>query len=303
MSSEHATETEPDRTASLALVGGETEIGASVGRRTVVVGVSLLALVVVGIRSLLRLVGNVPFDPVVVSPALRSAVGTATPLVVGTALATLALTDDRATVRVGLLFAAVFGSLGVFAPAATLPAVVALVAGATIAFAGTLGVPAELSYRAVRSRLLAAGFVAAIAVSLADSTGIVEGAHWLGSLLALATLAAVGTRAERSVPAAGAGVLVAALLVYASTASPFVVGSALLVVFAVTGVPHLLFAGAVAGGVAAATAGLSRRAYPLAIGATLLVLAGIPVTLPRALTLLLGATLVVLDREQLEVAT
>jgi hypothetical protein len=84
-------------------------------------------------------------------------------------------------------------------------------------------------------------------------------------------------------------------VVAAGAVSPFVVGSALLVAFAVTGVPHLLAALAVAGAVAAAVAGLHRGAYGLSVGAVLVLLAGVPATFPRALTLLLGATLVLVD--------
>jgi hypothetical protein len=295
MSSEHATDIDrdsanADRDRRERAVGGVT-----VSRRRVVIGTSLIALLAVALRSALRLLANIPFEPVVVSPAIRTAAVTAVPITAGGALAGIALTDDRPTVRIGLLFAGVFGLLGLLSPAATFPAVIAVTGGAGLALLGTLGVPDSLSYRSLRSRVIAAGVVGAIALSLADSTGIVQGLHGVGSLLALTALAAVATRTERSRVAAGAGILTAALVVYASAASPFVVGSALLVVFAVTGVPHLLFALAVAGGTAAATAGLSRRAYPLAIGAVLLVLAGVPVTLPRAMVVVLGAALVVLD--------
>ena len=298
MSSEHATDIDRD-SANPERDRRETAIhGVTVSRRTVVVGTSLIALLAVAVRSLLRLLANVPFDPVVVSPAVRTTAITAVPVSAGGALAGIALTDDRPTVRVGLLFAGVFGLLGLLSPAATFPAVIAVTGGAALALVGTLGLPESLSYRPLRRRVIAAALVGAIAVSLADSTGIVQGMHGVGSLLALTALAAVGTRAERSRLAAGAGVLTAALVVYASTANPFVVGSALLVVFAVTGVPHLLFALAVAGGTAAATAGLSQRSYPLAIGAVLLVLGGVPVTLPRAMVVVLGAALVVLDWER-----
>ncbi|MEF8821738.1 MAG: hypothetical protein V5A52_05630 [Halovenus sp.] len=297
MSSEHATDIDNDGATAERNRREPTISGVTVTRRTVVVGSSLVALLAVTFRAVVRLLANVPFDPLVVSPAFRTAAVTAVPVTAGAALAGIALTDDRPTVRVGLLFTAVFGPLGVVAPAATLPAVVGVTGGAGLALVGTLGVPASLSYRCLRSRVIAAAFLGAIGISLADSTGIVRGMHGVGSLLALTALAAIGTRAERTRLAAVAGILVAAAVVYASTASPFVVGSALLVVFAVTGVPHLLFALAAAGGAAAVTFGLSRRAYPLAIGAALLVLAGVPVTLPRAMVVVLGAALVVLDWE------
>ncbi|MFT4922378.1 MAG: hypothetical protein ACI8XM_001593 [Haloarculaceae archaeon] len=264
--------------------------------RSVVVGAGLVALLAVAVDASIRLLSNLPFDPVDISPSLRSTVVAGAPLAVGAALLAVALTDDRPTVRVGLLFASVFGSLGTIVPAAVVPATVAVAGGAGLALLGTLGVPETATYRAVRRRALAVGFVTAIAVSLADGIGLLRGAHGIGAVLTLASLTAVGTRAERSVVAVGTGLLAALAVVYVSGASPYVVGSALLVVFAISGVPHVLVAVAVAGGVAATIAGLLERSYPLAIGAALLVLAGIPVALPRAMTVLLGSTLVLLER-------
>ena len=296
VNSEHTTEADTEATSPGRQWG--VTLGNQVDQRRLVAGAGLLTLLVLAARTTHGLLVNAPFDPVVVPPALRTGVATGVPVVVGGALAVVALTDDRPAVRVGLLFAGVFGLLGVFLPTVTLPAVVAIACGAGLALFGSLGRLETLSYRGVRRRLLGAGFVVALTVSLADGTGIVRGLHGTGSLVALSAVALVGTRAARSLPAAGAGVLAAAGVVYAGSTSPFVLGSALLVVFAVSGVPPLLFALAVAGGTAAATAGLSRRLYPLATGACLLVLAGVPVTLPRAMTFLLGATLVTLDWEQ-----
>jgi hypothetical protein len=273
-----------------------TSLGtAPTDRRTrLLVGASLGALAAVGLQTTVRLFANLPFDPTVVSPAVRAAVTQGTPLVVAGALVAVALTDDRPTVRVGLLFAAVFGPLGFFVPAATLPATVAVAGGGALALLGGLGIPDTRTYRSLRRRAIAVGLVAGVAVSLAAGAGLLGGGHGVGSALALASVAAVGTRAERSRVAAGCGVLAAAFVVYASATSPYVVGSAMLVVLAVTGVPHVLVALAVAGGVAAAVAGLGRKSYPLAIGAGLLVLAGVPVALPRAMIVLLGGALVLL---------
>jgi hypothetical protein len=264
-------------------------------RPQLLVGASLVALAAVFLQATVRLLANLPFNPTVVSPAVRATVTHGTPLVVAGALVAVALTDERPTVRVGLLFVAVFGPLGLFVPAATLPATLAVAGGGALALLGTLGVPETPTYGSLRRRAIAAGLVAGITVSLAAGAGLLGGMHGVGSALALASVAAVGTRAERSRVAAGCGVLGAAIVVYASATSPYVVGSAMLVVLAVTGVPHVLVALAVAGGVAAAVAGLVRRSYPLAVGAWLLVLAGVPVALPRAMIVLLGGTLVLLE--------
>jgi len=90
------------------------------------------------------------------------------------------------------------------------------------------------------------------------------------------TLLAV--RAEGDPVALGAGALAFAGVVAASAAAPYVTGSALLAGFAVVGSPHLLVATAAFGGVAAAVSGFRGGDARLAIGAVLLLLAGVPAT-------------------------
>ena len=265
------------------------------GSTAAVLGTSALAVVAVAVQRGVSILANVPFDPTVTSSAVRSAAGVFALVAVVAALVAVAVTDERATVRVGLLFAAVFGPVPLVAPGTALPAVVAVVGGGGLALVGTLGRPATWTYRDVRRRVVAVGFVAALAVTLAGATGLAEGVRNTGAFVTLAAVAAVGTRAEGSLAAALVGLLAAGAVVVASAVNPFVVASALLVAFAVTGVPSLLVGLAAAGAVAATVAGLSRDEYALAVGAALLLLAGVPATFPRALALLLGAALVLGD--------
>lgn len=254
-----------------------------------------VALAFVVVARGVTVLGNTPFDPAAASPAVRTATGVAALAGVVATLVALSAADDRATVRVGLLFAAVFGCLPLVAPGTTLLAVVAVTGGGTLALVGTLGVPTAWTPRAVRRRLVALGLVAGVGLTLCGVTGLVDGLRNSGAFVTLAAITAVGAWAGRSWLAAAAGILAVGAVVLAGAVSPFVLGSALLVGFAVTGVPTLVTALAVGGGVAAIVAGLSRREYTLAVGATLVVFAGIPATFPRALTLLAGAAMVVLD--------
>jgi hypothetical protein len=295
MSNECATETrEGDRETTAGAVT-PTVRGLLTDRYGVVLAVSTLALFTVTSRTLIVILGNLPFDPLVAFEPVRTGTAVLFPVAVAGALVTIALTDERTPVRVGLLFAGVFGLLGLLIPTTTLPAVVAISAGGALALLGTLGIPDAWTYGTVRRRAIATGFVLAIAISLASAVGIADGLRGVGALIALASLAAVGTRAEASPVAAGAGIAAAVLLVVGSHTSPFLAGSALLVGFGITGVPHLVVAVAVGGGVAAAVAGARRREYPLALGALFVLVAGVPVTLPQAMAVLLGAALVVLD--------
>lgn len=295
MTGEPTTDTrETDAEVSHSATARILDIDAS-DSETAVLGVGGLALVAAVVEAVVTVLANVPFDPTVAPPSIRIATDLFAVLTVIAALVTVAVADGRATVRVGLLFAAVFGALAIIAPGTTLTAVAAVSGGAALALVGTLGLPREWTYCAVRRRIVAAALVAAVALTLAGVTGLLDGFRNLGAFVTLAAIAAVGTRSEGSRLAAGAGLIAVVAVVVASTLSPFVLGSTLLVVFGVTGVPHILVALAVAGAVAAAVAGLSRGEYALAVGAVLLLLAGVPATFPRAMTLLLGATLVLLD--------
>lgn len=294
---------EADRESSAAAVTDAVAAFDVPGLIPAVLGACVVGSVAVD--RLVSVLANVPFDPVVAPPTVRTAAGILALVAVVSTLIAIAVVDRRATVRIGLLFVAVFGTLPFVAPETTLVAVVAVVGGGALALVGASGVstPTEWTYRTVRQRLVALGFVTALALTLAGATGVLDGGRNPGAFVTLAAITAVGIQSEGSRLAWMAGLLAAGAVVVASAVSPFVVGSTLLVAFGITGVPSLLVALAVASGVAAATAGLSRGEVPLVVGAALLLLAGVPATFPRALTLLVGATLVlVVDGDTTEVS-
>jgi hypothetical protein len=268
--------------------------GASAG--AVVLAAGALALAATAADVAVTVLANRPFDPIVATPGVRAATGTVAPLAAVLGLGIVAATARVATARVGLLFAAAFGGLAVAAPGATLPGVVALALGAALALSGTLGRPAAWGPRAVGRHLVAAGFVAGIAVSLWSAVGLLDpGLGGAGELLALGAVVGAGVLVRPGLLGFAAGLVAAGAVVAASVAAPFVVGSALLVAFAVGSAPQALVAAAVGAAIAAAVAGLARGEQAPAVGAGLLVLAGIPVTPARALVVALGATLLVLD--------
>lgn len=278
---------------------GENAIRHSIesfDRERVVAGAGGLALVAVTLQSLVDALYNLPFDPVVVPAPVRGLLAVGTPVVLALALVVAALASGMPTVRVGLLFAGVFGLLAVLSDAATLPAVVAITCGGALALAGGLGVPS--SYREGRRAAVAVVLLAGIVISLASATAVVDGLRGLGGTVVLAGIAALGVRSDGDRVALGAGVLAALAVVVASATAPFVLGSALLVSFAVVGAPHLFVALAGGGAIAAIVAGIRRGEQTLAIGAALLLLAGVPATIPRATAIVLGAGLALLDVER-----
>lgn len=271
--------------------------GRSRDRLTGVRAAGGLALLTVAVHTTLHVFANLPFQPISVPEGIRGAIIVGVPVVLGIVLVVVALASVRPTVRIGLLFAGVFGLLATIDSAATLPAYVAVVAGSGLAVLGPLIGPTA-SGETQRS-VLAGVFLLAIAVSLAGAVGVLTGGRGLGSLLVLTAIAGLGLRARNDRLALASGALAFVAVAVASAANPYAAGSALLVGFAVVGVPHLLVGLAVAGGTAAVVAGRRHDHSGLAVGAGLLLLAGMPATLPRALAVLLGVAFALVGGQQL----
>lgn len=278
---------------------GRTTPSAPIGRLGGRVGsIGLLAAVGVGVATAVRVLYNAPFEPAGFASGLVPVTGTVAALASGVALAVVALSADRSAVRVGLLFAGVFGVLATASDAATVAAAVAIPGGAAVAFARALGPPS--TYFELRRAVLALAFALAAGLSLAATAGIAGPAvRSAGSVAFLGGVTLLVVRAEGDPVALVAGATAFAGVVLASAAAPYVTGSALLVGFAVVGSPHLLAATAAFGGVAAAVAGLREGDAWLAIGAVLLVLAGVPATPGAATAVCLGAALATLGAEEL----
>ncbi|WP_128906576.1 phosphate ABC transporter permease [Halorubrum amylolyticum] len=281
-------------TSATARATASRPVGRFGGR---VGSVGLLAAVAVGVSTALRVLYNAPFEPVAFPPRAVSVAGTVAALAAGVALAAVALSTERPVVRVGLLFAGVFGVLATVSGAATVAAAVAIPVGAALAFARALGVPA--TYFEFRRAVVALTVPLAAGLSLASTAGIVGSpVRAAGSAAFLAGVTLLAVRAEGDPVALVAGAGAFAGVVAASAAAPYVTGSALLVGFAVVGSPHLLVATAAFGGTAAAVAGLRDGDAWLAVGAVLLLVAGVPATPGAAAAVCLGAALATLDAEE-----
>lgn len=303
MSSETATPEPPsdadvESANDASLMATVGRLHEDIDRQCVISAGAAAAFAVVALQTLLRILHNLPYDPVAVPPGVRAALAVGTPVVLAIATIATALVARRSAPRVGLLFVGVFGPLAVLSPAATLPAVVGVTAGGVVALIGSLGRPS--SYPQARRAVVGAAFAAGVAVSLASSVGILSGsARGFGAALTLAALAVVGLLIEGDRAGLAAGALTFLGVAVAAGSSPFVAGSVLLVGFSVVGVPHALVALAAGGGVAALVAGIRQREAALVAGVGLLLLAGVPVTLPRAMAVLLGATVVLVGPERL----
>jgi hypothetical protein len=217
--------------------------------------------------------------------------------VAGPAVAALGLAAvaERSGERVGLTLVGAFGLVALASPTAWLPAVVGAVVGAG-ALAGDRLWPRvrRRDATAVRPALAALALVAGVAVSLAATAGVAPATgRPLGGALALVGAGLVPTLVEVDRLDLLWGGVVAVAGVALATNAPYVAGAVLLVGGGVVGVPLGLVALGVGGAVAALVAGLRRGRGDAAFGGALLLAAGVPGTLPRALGVVVALALLV----------
>ena len=203
------------------------------------------------------------------------------------------LSQEDVLLRVGLLSAGVFAALPVVDAAATLPAAGALVLGGAFVLR-PLGRSSSASRATPTASLVLLALAAGLAGSLLAATGTDPvGVRTLGGVAVAAGLAGLPLLVrpvDRRAWVAGAAV--AATVFAAGVAAPFVTGAAVLVVWGAVGVPlGLLALGAGGAATIVADAALSGRLLP-ATGGLLLLSAGVPASVQRAVAFVLGVSLV-----------
>ncbi|WP_436925088.1 hypothetical protein [Halosimplex amylolyticum] len=194
---------------------------------------------------------------------------------------------DRAVV--GLVAAGVFSLLAPLASPAGLPAVGVLPVAALL-----VTVPAgDGDVRSAPDRWLFAGLVTAgVAAALGATTGVLgPDARSIGTLAAFLALAAAPAVVGVSRRALSVGAVVAVAVAAGSLAAPFVAGATLLAVGAAVDPGVAVAALGLGGGGAVVADGAFRRQRQRWSGGLLLVAAGVPATVPRALAVVLGAHL------------
>ncbi|MFB6128971.1 MAG: phosphate ABC transporter permease [Halorhabdus sp.] len=244
------------------------------------------AVLAVGLLFASRLAINarasVPIDLV----ALQELLVPVSALVTAGSLAAIAMTTPRRDEAVGLAFVAAFGAVGTLADAAVTPAAVALVGGSGLALVGQV--------QAGHRGRLAVGvlLVAGLAASFTAAIGLVPTAvRPLGTQLALLGIAGTPLSIAQSRVDWGAGVAASAALVALAIVGPFVLGATALVAGGIVGASLPIMALAVGGLTTTASAAIRTRRHPQALGAGLLLFAGVPGTLPRALGFVLAIAL------------
>lgn len=220
----------------------------------------------------------------------------ATAAVVGPAAGVLALgvTADEAWARTGLILAGVFGLLSAVTSAVALPTVGALVVGGWLTLAGSDAAARSPTRRQVRVAVVAAALLGGLTLSLFGAVGVRPAAlRSAGTTLALAGMAATPLAFGARPAAYGVGGLAAGATFHLTGAAPFVSGAVALVAGSVVGASALLLAVAVGGLTATVAAGVASRRVGPALAGLLLLSAGVPSSIPRALGAVLAVAFVV----------
>lgn len=214
---------------------------------------------------------------------------------VGPALGALgiAATTGDSVERIGLAFVAVFGLLSLV-PSATTAAVVAVVAGGSLAAVERwreAGRPVD--WHALPVVLLAGS----VAVSLFGGIGIEPTTfRSIGSRLALLGAAATPALLGHGRVDWAFGGLAAAVLVAVGLTAPFVTGAVTLIGAGAVGASLLVLAVGLAGLITTASAATRTRHWHALLGAGLVFAAGVPASMPRALAVVLGVLLLIEPR-------
>lgn len=251
-----------------------------------------LAAVAAALLLALRLVVDAPVTvPGVSAAALLGPATTATTGLLALSAITLGVTHDRVTAHAAVASIAigVFGLLTLVSDAVVLPAVGVIVAGGALV----------LDAWAPRTRrspavLPAACLTGGLALTVTASAGLIPiSGRTLGIPVVLLgfTLAplAMSTRDRGDL---SAGAAVGLVIVALGLAAPFVTAASSVAVLGVAGVPVVLLASATGGLTATASAARTTGSRTPFAGVVLLAAAGAPVSIARALALVLGGALV-----------
>lgn len=271
-----------------------TSIRPTAERQRWHVALAALTLLVAAVPFGLRLLRNVPGTNLAAATAVYETVVLAATLGPALAAVALAVTVVDLVERVSLLTLAVFSPLALLADAAYLPAAAAVtVAGGVVAWRRLDRGETIHSLPWAGRYLLAGATTAAVGGSLAATVGLAPVVvHQSGTMLALVAAVAVALATDSRRIDWAAGALAASLVYAAGTTAPYVTGAVALVVGGAVGVSLPLLAAGIGGIVAASVTSLRRGAFVPACGALMLLVGGVPVTVPRALVVTLGVAFV-----------
>lgn len=202
----------------------------------------------------------------------------------------LGLTSESTYIRVGMLFAGVFGALSLVSQTAMGPTTIAI-AGASVLVGLDQG-RSMMGWQSLAKRGVTGAFVFSIVVSMLAALGIEPAlTRSLGSIGIAVGIAGTPVFTGFSRRSVFVGLLGGAIVAGIGLAAPVITAAVSLLGMGVIGLPlPLLVLGAI-GGVTAVAAGVEHRDAPSAVAGALVLVAGVPATIPSALSLLVALVL------------
>jgi len=279
------------RVAAFDAVGMPTTLGgievAELDREVLAAPAVLAVATLFGVRIAINARAAVPIDLVVLQKWLVPL----TALVCAGSLLAIAVLGGERYETVGLAFVGVFGVAGTIARPAYTPAVVAIVVGTALATGDRMNTDEEPR---IGPAVVASLLVCGLAASLLGTFGVEPATtRSIGSQLTLLGIAGTPVFLARNRADWLFGALGAGLLVALGVIAPFLLGATGLVAGAIVGASVPIMALAVGGLTTTASAALRTGHHAAALGAGLLLFAGIPATIPRALAFVLAVVLLV----------
>lgn len=277
----------PTRVGALPTLGGRDGWTA-----TVEVLAGLVALVPAAALLVVRVGINAPVGPALPYDGLYDPIASAALAgpAFGAVLLSVATEDDL--VRVGLAFAGVFGLLLAAGAPVTIPATGAILGATALLVVAHPSRP--LSADETAATLVAVAFLAGVAVSTAAMFGYHPAeTRPLGSTVALVAVAASPVFVDWTHRSVFAGAIAAAAFAGFAISAPFVAGAASLVAGGIVGVSLPVLVLAVLGGTTVVATGVERRQVGVLLAGLAVLVAGVPATVPRGLTLVVGLALLI----------
>lgn len=295
----YATDAVRERAATVrervrSVVGTATENAPDSWTGPVRLTAGLVAVLGLGALTATRILLNAPIPlPGVVSGVWFDTATTAA--VVAPALGALLLgsTARDGWTRIGLSLAGAFGLVSAVTGTVAVTAVGALLLGGWLTLVGTVTTARSSSRPRARTGIVSTLLLAGLTLSLLGAVGVRSATvRPVGTTVTLVGMAATPFAFRPRTNSFVVGGIAAAVTAHLTGAAPFVSGAVILVAGSVVGASTLVLAAAVGGLATTVSTGIANRQVAPAATGALLLSAGVPSSIPRALGTVLAVALV-----------
>lgn len=271
---------------TIAMTGVRSKGHPGGDSKTTRISAGVLALLPMMAVFALTIGTNTPIGPRLPLEPVRAPIQMAAYIGPAAGALLLGLTAKTGSMRVGMMSAGVFSGFVLFSPTASIPAAVALAAAAVLV--GVSVVPKSIRSSPIQTVVtfaLSAGVILSMIGLLGFEPALIRR---LGSVLiavGLAGLPAISGYSRRSL---GIGLVGGTLVVAAGLSAPVMTAAVSLLGMGVIGLPVVLLGIGAAGAITAIAEATHRGRIRTAIGSGLVLVAGVPSSIPAAVAVLVA---------------